>query len=244
MLWVVCCLGAPGLRPSAATRIDVTVHRSGRRSREGLRVHRPRSLHRGEVTTHHGIPVSTPARTILDLAATLGRRPLERLFDQAENTRLTHIASLEALARAHAGHHAAGRLLAALTMHMPGTTITKSELEERFLGLCDEAGLPRPRVNDWIAHLEVDFHVAGRRLLVETDGWRHHNTREAFERDRRRDAIFVAAGYRVLRFTDRQLTSDAATVVAALRASLGDLPAARAHDAPRVAPSAWASSPT
>jgi predicted transcriptional regulator of viral defense system len=84
------------LRRSAATRIDISVPRSGRAKRDGLRVHRPRNLPPDETTTHDGIPVTTPARTILDLAATLQTRPLERLLDQAENARLTDVASLVA----------------------------------------------------------------------------------------------------------------------------------------------------
>jgi predicted transcriptional regulator of viral defense system len=97
------------LRASAARIVDVTVPGAGSRTRRGLRIHRARDL-TGETTTHDGIPVTTPARTILDLAATLQRRPLERLLDQAENTRLTHVAALDALARAHPGHHGASKL--------------------------------------------------------------------------------------------------------------------------------------
>jgi very-short-patch-repair endonuclease len=212
------------LRASAATTIDITVPRSGRGSRDGLRIHRPRTLPSNETTTHHGIPVTTPARTILDLAATLQRRPLERLLDQADNMRLTHVASLDALARAHPGHRGARKLLEALSTHTPGTTITKSELEERFLTLCDERGLPRPRVNAWIVGLEVDFLFADQRLVVETDGWRHHRTREQFERDRHRDAILTRAGYRTLRFTHRQLTDAPRDVAATVRAAFAAQP--------------------
>jgi very-short-patch-repair endonuclease len=208
------------LRASAAVIIDVTVPGTGSRKREGLRVHRARDL-TGQTTTHERIPVTTPERTILDLAATLQRRPLERLLDQAENARLADVASLAALARAHTGHHGASRLLATLDAHEPGTTLTKSGLEERFLAMCRDAGLPRPRVNAWVEGFEVDFVFAERRLLVETDGWSWHRSRHAFERDRHRDAVHARAGWRTLRFTDRQLTTDpagvAATVTAAYR---------------------------
>jgi hypothetical protein len=208
------------MRASAAVIVDVTVPGTGVRRRPGLRIHRARDL-TGQTTTHDGIPVTTPARTILDLAATLRRRPLERLLDQAENTRLTDVGSLAALARAQTGHRGASMLLEALTTHTPGTTITKSALEERFLQLCDDAGLPRPRVNAWIAGLEVDFLFAQQRLVVETDGWRYHRTREHFERDRHRDATLIRAGYRVLRFTHRQLSAEPTTALATLRAAHG-----------------------
>jgi len=105
------------------------------------------------------------------------------LLDSAENARLTDVASVVALARAHAGHRGAGRLLAALDTHTPGTTLTKSELEERFLALCRANGLPAPLVNESVNGFEVDFAFPGARLIVETDGWSWHRTRHAFERD-------------------------------------------------------------
>jgi very-short-patch-repair endonuclease/predicted transcriptional regulator of viral defense system len=208
------------LRTSEATIIDVTVPGSGgRRRRKGTRVHRARSLD-GQTTIKDGIPVTSPARTILDLAAKLDRRPLERLLDQAENTRLTDVPSLDALARAHAGHKGSAKLRATLQEHEPGTTLTKSDLEERFLQLCRQAGLPQPTVNDDIEGLEVDFVFTAHRLLVETDSWRHHKSRNAFENDRRRDATHAAAGYRTLRFTHRQITDAPATVIRALEAAI------------------------
>jgi len=211
------------LRPSAARLVDVTrPGAGGRRRRPGLRSHRARRLPPSEVTVHDGIPVTTPARTILDLAAVLGRRPLERLLDQAENTRLTHVAALDALARAHAGHHGAGKLLAALARHTPGTTLTRSELEERFLALCDQAGLERPRVNHDVEGRERDFVFPRHRLVIETDSWRHHRSREAFEEDRRRDAMLARAGYRTLRFTHDQLTTTPGEVLATLAALTPD----------------------
>jgi very-short-patch-repair endonuclease len=208
-----------GLRASAAVVVDVTVPGTGGRAwRAGIRIHRARDL-TGQTTTHDGIPVTTPARTILDLAGTLQRRPLERLLDTAENARLTDVASLVALARAHTGHRGASRVLSALDSHMPGTTLTKSELEELFLALCDAANFERPRVNQWVEGFEVDFLFPDARLIVETDGWRHHRTRHAFERDRRRDAVHTRAGYRTLRFTHAQLTHEPQVVAATVRAA-------------------------
>jgi hypothetical protein len=207
------------LRRSAAVLIDVTVPATARRKHPGLRVHTARGLH-AEVTMHVGIPVTTPARTILDLAATLQRRPLERVLDSAENARLTDVASLEALARAHTGHRGASRLLAALDAHEPGTTLTRSVLEERFLALCRDHGLPRPLVNHDVAGRERDFVFPAQRLVVETDSWQHHHSRAAFEDDRRRDAILLRAGYRTLRVTHHQLTHDPHDVALTLHAVL------------------------
>src|SRR3954447_1529896 len=92
-------------------------------------------------------PVTTPARTILDLAA-LKHIRLERILDQAEILQVTDYAALDAVARAHRGHTGAKRLREALRTHLAGTTLTRSELEERFFKLCGDHGLPRPHVND------------------------------------------------------------------------------------------------
>ena len=91
-----------GLRPSAATRVDVTVRGAGGRKRPGLRVHRY-ALLPGEITTHEAIPVTTPARTLLDLAAALPRRALERAVDQTEVLRLFDLTALAATISAHQG---------------------------------------------------------------------------------------------------------------------------------------------
>lgn len=92
-----------------------------------------------------------------------------------------------------------------------------------MLALCRDHGLPPPRVNARVAGLEVDFLFPDERVAVETDGWRYHRTRRAFERDRARDAALARAGYRVLRFTHRQIDGEpamvTATVVAALAAA-------------------------
>jgi hypothetical protein len=208
------------LRRSDAERIDVFVRRSGREKRDGLRIHRPRTLRPDEITTHDGIPVTTPARTILDLAATLQRRPLERVLDRAEVLELTDYPALHDVAKAHPGHRGANKLEAALGTHHAGTTLTKSHLEERFLGLCRDHGLPTPLVNTWPSGREVDFRFPGHALIVEADSWTHHRSRAAFENDRARDAHHTRAGYRTLRFTHRQLTDDPATVAATLAAAL------------------------
>jgi very-short-patch-repair endonuclease len=207
------------LRPSAAEWIDVAVPRTGRRSRHPIRIHRPRTLDRVDVTTHDGIPVTTPARTILDLAADLQRAHLERLLDQSEIQELADYRSLDALARACSGHHGSRRLLAALGRHDAGAEITRSDLEVHFRQLCHDHGLPQPHVNQTVADTLVDFLFESARLVVETDSWRFHRTRRAFEDDRARDARLVRAGYRTLRFTDRQITGDPHTVVATLRAA-------------------------
>jgi very-short-patch-repair endonuclease len=89
-----------------------------------------------------------------------------------------------------------------------------------MLALCRAGALPRPAVNAHVDGLEVDFLFPGHRLAVETDGWRYHRTRTAFERDRHRDATLARAGYRVLRFTHRQLDEEPRTVAETLAAAM------------------------
>jgi hypothetical protein len=107
-----------------------------------------------------------------------------------------------------------------LQSHLAGTAPTKSDLEISFLDLCARNGLPRPMVNPEICGLHVDFVFAERRLAVEANSWRWHRGRAAFERDRERDAVLATAGYRTLRFTDRQIANEPASVVRALTAAL------------------------
>jgi hypothetical protein len=214
------------LRPSAAAYVDVTIRRTGRLTRPGIRIHRPRTSPPGERTVHDGIAVTTPARTILDMAAQLSPTRLNRLLDQAEILELTDYPSLDAIARAHPGHHGAAKLHRAVASHCAGTTVTKRELEIRFLELCRTHGLPAPLVNEDVAGLEVDFHFPHVRLAIETDGWAFHKTRHAFENDRRRDATLTLAGYRTLRFTHRQIAREPAAVAATILAAMADRRAA------------------
>jgi hypothetical protein len=157
-----------------------------------------------------GIPVTTPGQTLADLATALPRRALERAAEGAEALRL-HVAVPD-------GHPGAKRLAQALDHDL--STTTRSPLEDAFLELCDAHGIPRPLVNTFVEGFEVDFCWPEHRLIVETDGYRHHGTRAAFERDRARDARLTACGWRVMRFTESQVRADpssAAVVVLAAR---------------------------
>jgi very-short-patch-repair endonuclease len=193
--------------------------RAGRTKRPGLRLHRPRTLLPVEVTKRDGIRVTTPARTILDLAAVSHVR-LERLLDQAEVLELTDYPALDTIAQAHPGHPGAARLRRLLGEYEAGATLKRSDLERLFLTICKAAELPEPSVNHPVGAKEVDFLFAEQRLIVELDSWRYHKTRHAFDADRARDALHLRRGYRTLRVTDRQLEHDQHAVVATLRALL------------------------
>lgn len=181
--------------------IHVTVAGSARR-RAGVRVHRSTAL---EATTRRGIPITTPARTIIDLARTLKGRALESALDRAEQRRILDFDELK-------NRPIPPSLRAVLSLYTAGTTMTRSDMEERFLGLCDEHKLPRPQTNVVIEGHEVDFAWRAQRLIVEADSYAYHRSPTAFETDRERDATLTAAGWRVLRFTWTQITRRSARV--------------------------------
>ena len=99
-----------------------------------------------------------------------------------------------------------------------GPEPTKSELERAFLKLCRKHGIPKPEVNQKIGSYTVDFLWRDQRLVVDTDGWRYHASRAAFEADRARDVQLQRWGFTVLRFTYRQVTSAPTVVAASLKA--------------------------
>jgi very-short-patch-repair endonuclease len=189
--------------PERGPRIDVTVPRGGQRRRRGAVIIHRADLPETDITTKHGIPVTTPARTLIDLADVLPRRRLERALDEAAYLRL----DLSDL-RPRRGRRGAGMLAEVLRRHEPGATRTRSQLEERMLTLCGSRRLPTPEVNISIEGYEADFVWRDQRLIVETDGWGAHGTRSAFERDRLRDADLLAAGWRVLRISHARLERD------------------------------------
>jgi very-short-patch-repair endonuclease len=201
-----------GLLPERGPRIDVTVPTPGGRGRRRLIVVHRSPLPAGEVMVRDDIPVTTPARTIVDLADVLTRRRLERAIDEAAYLRL----DLEGLAP-RSGRRGAGLLARVLAEHNAGSTWTRSELEERLLALCRRADLPQPEVNQMAEGHEADFLWRCARLIVETDGWDSHRTRGAFERDRKRDAEHTASGWRVVRLTKRRLAREPDAVAEQLR---------------------------
>jgi Transcriptional regulator, AbiEi antitoxin/Protein of unknown function (DUF559) len=189
-----------GIRRTAAARIDIAVSRtSGVRSSARIAVHRPRRPF--ETTTHDQIRVTTPGQTLADLATALPRRQLEKAVEMADVLRL-HVAIPEDHPGALRVREAAGRAL-------PVTT--RSPLEDAFLELCDAHGIPRPLVNTVVEGYEVEFCWPEDHLIVETDGYEHHGTRAAFERDRAKDAQLTVRGWRVLRFTEPQVRGDASS---------------------------------
>ena len=206
-----------GIRRAAGDTVDISVPgRAGRARHAGIVVHRPRSLTDADRTERDAIPATTPARTLADLAAILTPPQLERAVTATEELRLFDLHAVAAAARGRPGSAALTRVLAAWTT----VEVTRSELEDRFLALCHDHGLPRPGVNGLVHGYEVDFHWPAQRLVAEADSRRHHATRAAFETDRARDADLLVAGYRVVRFTYAQITDGHHATARTLRALL------------------------
>lgn len=214
-----------GLRPAAGRRIDVTVRRRGRRDRPGIAVHVTRELRDRDRAQRVSIPVTSVARTLLDLAGVIPERQLSRAFEEADRADLLDLDAIEDICLRGRGRRGLGALLRLLADQTGPTPATRSELERVFLDLCDDHRLPRPRINALVAGFEVDALWPCQRLIVELDGYAFHRTRAAFERDRDRDAGLLLAGYRVLRFTHRRLEQDSSATAATVRAALANPPA-------------------
>jgi len=215
------------LRGSSRTTIDVISPRRPGRKRAGIDAHTSTKLLPRDVSKVKGIPCTSVARTLLDLAAVLPRRAVERAIDQAEILQLLDAKAIQdVLSRTH-GHQGNAPLRSILNDHFPGSTPTRNDLEEAFLQICDKARLPRPEVNAWIPLEPIgytaDFLWREPQLIAETDGRDTHTTKHAFDHDRKRDQRLMLAGFRVVRFPWQQVMHEPSTVESTVRALLSQL---------------------
>jgi hypothetical protein len=205
------------LRPTSAASIHVTVPTySGRLRRPGIVAHRSRSLADADVDERDGIAVTSVARTLLDVAGTLAPGSLERVVERSLTLRLFDLHAVRAAIDARPTVRGATALARAVAGVHDEPALTRSRLEALMRDVCAAHGIEPPEVNARVEGDEVDFLWRSRRLIVETDGHAHHSTRRAFERDRAKDARLTMLGYRVVRFTYRQLVYDREVVVATL----------------------------
>jgi hypothetical protein len=171
-----------------------------------------------ESTRHRGLPVTTVARTLLDVAYLLPYPQLRRALAEADFRRLLVPADVEAvLGRGRRGSTALRR---ALDAHMPELAFTLSVLEERFLALCEEAGIPQPEINVTVCGLMVDALWRAPRVVVELDGHRAHALRAANERDRERELRLRDAGFVVRRYTWQQVNDQPERIAADVRRAI------------------------
>jgi very-short-patch-repair endonuclease len=191
--------------------VDVTA--PTRRRHPGIRVH---CSEQAKTTNRHGIPTTTPAQTLLDLADVLDDRQLARAVNEAYVLKLTTPEQLATLLTL-----SPGRRTARLTPHTTATTPTRSHLEDDFLRFVKRHRLPAPETSQRIAGHEVDFVWRTHNLVAELDGYDFHNTKQAFERDRDRDADLLNAGFSTIRITHTRLTRHATKEAKRLRFLLG-----------------------
>ena len=215
-----------GILGSARRNTEITVARYVR-PRARIEIHEG-PLPPDEVTTRNGIAVTTPARTLLDLAAVVSPHHLERAATEAEIQRLTSPTSLAALVARYPTRTGTKAIRKLLRTRDIGRNITKHQLELRFLAFLDAQRLTRPRINATVdlhpKPREVDCLWPYHRLVAELDGFATHGTRKAFEEDRERDRALLVAGYRVTRITWRQLAEDEQALAEALRSLLAPAP--------------------
>jgi predicted transcriptional regulator of viral defense system len=143
--------GLEGLRPDNRAATEISLPLQSARSRPGITAHASPTLRACDVTKRHGIPCTTVARTLLDLADVVPRRQLERAVQQAEVLRVFDLAELEDVLLHANGRRGAAVLRGLLAELTDDPGITASGLEDAFLVLCRDAGLPAPSVNEWIS---------------------------------------------------------------------------------------------
>lgn len=182
-----------GLRPGVARPVHVTIP-NGRSGAvlAGVKLHRSRTIMRADVRIHEGLPVTSPARTMLDIAASLTDRDVEWLLDEGLFAlRILTVTEIRGVL-ARAGNHPGRARLARLADSRRHSTRTDSPPEERLLALIRAAGLPEPRLQVSILGYRLDFLWPELRFAVEVDAYGTHGSRARFEADRRRDARLLA----------------------------------------------------
>ena len=191
-------------------RIDVTITRRGKHDRPGIQVRSRPTLPEDEVTFHRGIPVTAPVRTLVDLAAEVGWRTIERAVNDADKRDLVDPETLREALDGYRRVPGVRLLRAVLDKHT--FRLSDMDLEVLFRPIARAAGLPEPLTKQMVNDYEVDFHWPELGLVVETDGLRYHRTPSSQSRDQRRDQTHTASGLTTLRFSHYQVKHEPAYV--------------------------------
>ncbi len=208
-----------GLVDDAPAQIHVMLVGGRRRPKAGVRLHGISEIDRRDVRRRRGLPLTSPARTLIDLAADTGFDRLEAMLAEARALKLVRDGELEA-ALDRAGQRRGAGAMRRFLRQEGGPALTRSKGERLMLRLTLAAGLPVPNANTRVAGWEVDFLWPAQRLVLEVDGYQFHGHRAAFERDRRKGLALAAAGYRVIRISWRQLVHQPLAVAAQLALAL------------------------
>ena len=212
--------------PIEVVRSESRSPKSGRLGPPGLlragrfQVIRSRNLNPVFLTVRNGIPVTSCARTILDLAAVLDESRLKAVFNEADRMGLLRTDDLTNCFAASRGRRGASRFRRLVESRHPEIALTRSELEAMFLEICRDNDLPMPEVNTRVGRFEVDCLWRSHRLIVELDGFEYHRGRMAFLKDAERDKELRRAKYNVHRFTYEMVKYGPGELVDLLRAEL------------------------
>jgi very-short-patch-repair endonuclease len=224
-----------GLRRNGRNRIDVTGPRRRGRSPDGIEAHRDGTVAPQDRADVEGIPCTSVARTLLDLAGVVRPRQLRNAITAAEVLRLLDLRALEEVIGRNRGRRGMARLRRVIAEYDERAERANPGLERKFLAICRRANLPSPAVNAPVdlpdgSQVVADFLWRDARLIVETDDRRSHETASAFERDRRRDQLLALEGWRVVRCTWSQVASEPKRLAATIRLLLEQGRAAGAAD--------------
>jgi very-short-patch-repair endonuclease len=199
----------------ATAVIEVTAPR-GCKPKPGIVVHRSRQVHADDRTQIDGIPVTSAARTLVDLADVLNERQLTRAVRQAELLKVFDLQAIEATLERLPGRKGRHRLRRVLVAYQPEPRVLRSKAEKRIKRLCGRHNLPQPQFNVSVAGYEVDVYWPQAKLALEFDGAETHQTRFAFHDDRRRDRALAAEGVQAVRVTWPDLRDELAEQLRAI----------------------------
>jgi len=201
-----------GLYRYAPERIDVTAP-IRRRAKRAFVVHFSSILAVEDRGEREGIPVTSVARTLLDLSIRARAEQLDRLLERAEELELLDLLAVEDVLGRAGGHRGRGKLRRALALYQPDLSFTRSRFEKRFRRLVLAAGLPAPSMNYNVAGYELDAYWPQHRFAVELDLFETHGTRAAFERDRLREEELKLLGIEMIRITRPRLDREPDAVI-------------------------------
>jgi very-short-patch-repair endonuclease len=210
------------LRPVGSGRVHVTA--TSRHNLPGIASHWARTLDPDECAKVDGIPVTTLARTYLDIAEALNHRRLIEALEAGQRQNKLDVDALEATIARNPGRRGITSLQAALAELADDPPLLQSRLERAFRDLIRAHGLPEPQYNVYVEGLLVDAVWREHRLVAEVDGWNYHRTKRSFKNDRRRDRKLLRARWRVARFTGDEVTLEPAGRASELSELLRDGP--------------------
>jgi len=220
-----------GVADFRLAEIEVTLPDLGSRRRRGIRIHRTRHLDPADCEVWNGIPVTSLARTLADVAGCISPRHLREAYLEAGRRELLDAYAIERVVEASRGKRGIRHLRRLLAADNRQLLRTKSPLEVRFFDFCRRHGFPEPLSNTLVHGFEVDAYWPDAHLAVELDSWEFHRGRGAFERDRAKIGDLKLHGIDVLPVTHGRLTKDARKLALIIRKALET--AARPSPAPR-----------